>query len=321
MQLLHQLAKLKGDNQISCIIPAWNEEKNISKVIKVVKDFPSFDEVIVVDDGSTDQTAEIVKKYKNIKLISHQKNLGKTAAVLTGISESAGNLIVLLDADLIGLTHENIAKMLVLILKGEYDLAILDRAGDRSAIWGWTNCARFFSGERCFWKKDFLEINLPEESGYLLEIIMNLHYIGRHKRIRNIYCENLYMVPQPEKFGALRGYCNYFRIGVKIVRKATVKGFLRQVKAIEEDHRYFIEYNKLLEKINFKKYRGLKEKSALISRLKELQKRFSFGREKFETFTAEWKGLPDRIKYKQIKEKINEKSRYLRESLTKLIKI
>jgi polyisoprenyl-phosphate glycosyltransferase len=266
MSYLEQIKKFQKKYKVSCIIPAWNEEENISKVIKVVKTYPVFDEIIVVDDGSKDNTVKIVKQFnvKHLKLISHKFNQGKTAAVKTGVDNSRGDLIVLLDADLIGLSHENISKMIFYVLNKQCDLTILDRAGDRSAIWGWTNCARFFGGERAFWKKDFLEIKLPYEGGYLLEIVMNLHYIKRNKKIRNVYCDNLYTVHQYHKFGIMRGYYNYLKMSIKIVRKATVRGFISQIRTIEDDHKYF-QFRKWQES-SVKKYRYARKKVILKSR-------------------------------------------------------
>lgn len=271
-----ELQNLKKTVYVSCLIPAYNEASRISAVLDLVQNFPIFDEVLVVNDGSQDLTSEVVKKYESVKLIEHPQNKGKTAAVITGITQAKGDLIVTLDADLIGLSSENIFKMVYLVLKGDYDLTILDRAGDRSAIWGWTNCARFFGGERCFWKKDFLNLKLPENGRYLLEIIMNMYYIKEKKKIRNIYCDNLYTVHQYKKLGKFKGYYNYFKMSVKIVNKATIPGFITQMRAIEEDHRYFQEYSKLINKISFQKYKNFGEKWKILSRIRDLNFRFSF---------------------------------------------
>ena len=299
--------------KISCIIPAWNEEKRINHVLEVITDFNLLDEVIVVNDGSTDETAKTVQKYSSskLKLINHHGNKGKSAAILTGINESSGNLIVLLDADLIGLTTDNITKMVNLVLNKNYDLAILDRAGDRNAIWGWTNCARFFGGERCFWREDFLEVGISETNGYLLEVMMNFHYLILNKKIRNIYCDNLYTVHQYNKYGAFKGYHNYLKMAIKIVREATIIGFIKQIKGIEEDHHYFIEYQKLMSRIITNDYINLRKKLTIHSRIKELQLRFNF--EELQDFSYE--------KYQELREKLALKSQKMINYLSKLIKL
>ena len=90
--------------KLSIIIPAYNEEKTISELldrvgrmkIKGIKK-----EIIIVDDGSTDRTGDILKKLvKKYKVVFHEKNLGKGAAVISGIKKSTGDIILLQDADL-----------------------------------------------------------------------------------------------------------------------------------------------------------------------------------------------------------------------------
>ena len=245
---LDELTKQK-DKKISCIIPAYNEEKNITKVLEVVKDFPFFDEVIVVDDGSADQTSEKAREGYEFKVIKHPKNRGKSAAVQTGMDNSKGELIVLLDADLLGLSQENIAKLIYLVMTKKYDLTILDRQGDREAIWGPTNCARLYGGEKCFWRKDFEKIKIPKNGGYLVDVLMNLYYIKNNKRVRTLYCKNLYTVHQFNKVGKIRGYYNYMKISYKYIKASGLKGMLEQIKQIED------EYSEIKQKHKTKNFR------------------------------------------------------------------
>jgi polyisoprenyl-phosphate glycosyltransferase len=230
--------KVKGQI-ISCIIPAYNEGNNIAKVLEVVKDFPYFEEIMVVDDGSKDNTVSVAESFAQIdsrfKIIQNKVNRGKTAVIHQAIKQAQGQIIVMLDADLISLTQENIIQLIKPIVNRRYDLTILDRAGDREPIWGWTNCARFFGGERAFWKKDFLNINLEEGDGYLLETKMNFYYINSKKRLKTIYCDNLYTVHQYNKTTFWQGYKSYFKMSAQIVRNATPQGFLMMALKIEED--------------------------------------------------------------------------------------
>ena len=86
--------------KLTIIIPCFNENKYIEKVISSI-DSQRFDEkqIIVVDDGSDDNTSNICEKYKNIKLIK-QINMGKGRAVQNGIKFSTGDYILIQDADL-----------------------------------------------------------------------------------------------------------------------------------------------------------------------------------------------------------------------------
>lgn len=88
---------------LSVIIPVFNERSTIQEIIKRVLDSPEVGEIIIVDDGSTDETGEILTGFKNhpkIKIISHEINQGKGMAVRTGIQNTKGELIIIQDADL-----------------------------------------------------------------------------------------------------------------------------------------------------------------------------------------------------------------------------
>jgi len=87
------------DNGTFVVIPAFNEEKTISSVIKSVKKY--FNKIIVVDDGSTDKTYEIAKKHK-VNVLRHCINLGAGSATMTGIEyaiDKKAEIIATIDAD------------------------------------------------------------------------------------------------------------------------------------------------------------------------------------------------------------------------------
>lgn len=81
---------------ISVIIPVYNEEKNIGKVLNKIPSIVK--EVIVVDDGSTDKTAQLAKK-NGAKVIIHKKNFGKGESLRSGASIAKGNILVFIDGD------------------------------------------------------------------------------------------------------------------------------------------------------------------------------------------------------------------------------
>ena len=88
----------------SVIIPCYNESKTISKVLSLVKDnLNSEDNIIVVDDGSSDGTYDILSKYSNdnqIEIYKHDKNSGKGSAIQTALKGKLNDIVIIQDADL-----------------------------------------------------------------------------------------------------------------------------------------------------------------------------------------------------------------------------
>ena len=85
--------------KLSILCPCYNEEKTVEKVITELKKLPIEKEIIVVDDGSTDKSFDILNPIRAIKLYSHQKNKGKGAAMKTGIKHATGDIISPFDLD------------------------------------------------------------------------------------------------------------------------------------------------------------------------------------------------------------------------------
>src|SRR3989339_361562 len=106
--------------KISCIIPAFNEESTIINVIKNVKKIKVINEIVVVDDGSTDNTYKNAKS-EEVKVIKHAQNKGKGAAIKTGVSHSSGEIILFLDADLYSISPKKIASILQPLENDEAD--------------------------------------------------------------------------------------------------------------------------------------------------------------------------------------------------------
>jgi len=106
---------------VSVIIPAFNEEKTVAHVVNVVKSLKYIGEIVVVDDGSTDQTSKYAEEA-GAKVIHHIKNRGKGAAIKTGFKNSNGDIVVFLDADLKNLTQSQVRNIINPIMDGEADV-------------------------------------------------------------------------------------------------------------------------------------------------------------------------------------------------------
>lgn len=87
--------------KVSIVIPTYNEAHTIEAVINAVLNNPLTieKEVLVIDDGSTDNTSEILKNYTSVTVCHHEHNQGKGAAIKTGVAKASGNIILIQDAD------------------------------------------------------------------------------------------------------------------------------------------------------------------------------------------------------------------------------
>jgi len=128
------MIELRKTLTISAIIPAYNEQDHIGNVIKTVKKRKEIDEIIVVDDGSTDATVDVVKQF-GIKIISNKKNSGKGSAMKLGATHAIGDVLLFLDADLKNISSDKI-KLLIEPFRDMVDFvkARFDRNGGRVTL-------------------------------------------------------------------------------------------------------------------------------------------------------------------------------------------
>ena len=124
---LKRLREIQGQILISIIIPLYNEEKTIKNIINRIPDYFNH-EIIIVDDGSKDNSVNEVFniKNKNISLISHNENKGYGASILTGIKYAKGDIIITIDSD--GQHNpEEIPILIQPILANEADIVVGSR--------------------------------------------------------------------------------------------------------------------------------------------------------------------------------------------------
>lgn len=106
---------------VSIVIPAYNESKTVGKVVKVINGLDCVDEIIVVDDGSFDETAKAAQDA-GATVIVHSRNKGKGAAIKTGFENSNGDIVAFIDADLKNLTSRQVENIIKPILDGKADI-------------------------------------------------------------------------------------------------------------------------------------------------------------------------------------------------------
>ncbi len=168
---------------LSCLIPAYNEGPRIAAVLETVVAHPQIAEVIVIDDGSVDDTAEVAKgfltRHPHLRLIRQPRNGGKTAAVATGIKAATGSHLMLLDSDLLGLSRTDLSALIAPVAEGHADVSISLRH-NAPRIWRAIGID-YISGERVLPRGLLAErldqlITLPR---FGLEVFMNRLWIAQ----------------------------------------------------------------------------------------------------------------------------------------------
>lgn len=110
--------------KLTVIMPVYNEIETLEEIVQRVRDVKLADEIIIVDDFSKDGTREILEKLRSlpeIRILMHEENQGKGAAVVTGMRAAAGDVIIIQDADL-EYDPQDYPKLLKPIEEGETDV-------------------------------------------------------------------------------------------------------------------------------------------------------------------------------------------------------
>jgi len=201
---------------IKALIPAYNEEKTIGDIIDVLNNTSLIDEVIVVDDGSQDNTYQEADKRK-ARIYKLDVNKGKGAALQKGISEIETDIIVLLDGDLIGLNKQHIYKLINPLVTDEADMTI----GVFKSGRGLTDLAQIvspkLSGQRAIKMSELLKVKNLAERGFGVEVALN-KYFKDDKRVKKVDLKDLTHVMKEEKMGFIKGVKSRSRMYLDILK-------------------------------------------------------------------------------------------------------
>jgi glycosyltransferase involved in cell wall biosynthesis len=174
---------------IAAILPAYNEGQYIGAVLDVLHATDLLDEIILVDDGSTDNTLEVLqnaaRQDKRILIIQHEKNKGKGQAVFTGWAATIAPYILLLDADLKNLTTNHLRNLIEPVLEHRADMTL-------GLFWGGhisTDLSHwitpFLTGQRCLRADILKHISHKAAAGYGFEVALTVaaRQNGYRKRV------------------------------------------------------------------------------------------------------------------------------------------
>lgn len=163
--------------KVSVVMPVFNEAQTITEILQRVAATAGDKEIIVVDDGSTDGTRDILQSIDNIVLIFHEYNCGKGAAIRTALEHVSGDVVIIQDADL-EYDPQDYPTLLTPILDGDADVVYGSRflGGPHRVLFFWHSVANWLL---TLLSNMFTNINLTDmEVGYKVfraEVLRGIH--------------------------------------------------------------------------------------------------------------------------------------------------
>jgi hypothetical protein len=191
--------------RISAVVCAYNEADRIRRILDAVYHHPALAEVIVVNDGSTDETDALLAEYPDIRVISYTPNRGKTYALARGAAAARSEFLMMLDADLEGVLPADIQALADPVLSGHARVSISLR---RNSLFLYRCLGLdFVSGERVIpaWLlADAAETmeRLPRWGG---ESFINQLIVNKRLSIAVVKWRGVYNVRKHNKLGWWRG--------------------------------------------------------------------------------------------------------------------
>jgi len=200
------------------IIPAYNEASRIAAVLQVVSNHSPDRQVWVVDDGSTDGTADVARGFPGVEVLCTPENHGKGAAMWAGVAATDAELLVFLDADLRGLLPEHVDALIDPVASGAAEMTIgLFRGGRGSTDFSHV-IAPWVSGQRAIRRDAFLSLDAARASRQGIELLLTRTAQELNWRVVNVPWRGVTHAMKEEKIGLIRGHLARWKMYGEIVR-------------------------------------------------------------------------------------------------------
>jgi glycosyltransferase involved in cell wall biosynthesis len=211
-----------SQEQASVVISAYNEEPYLAAVLEPLRWTPNLARITVVDDGSVDGTSSVVQRCQKLdsrlRLLRLPCNRGKGGAMMAGAEASPGDLIVFLDADLVGLKPANLLALIGPVAEGRGDMSLGIFRGGRFATDLTQHLTPFLNGQRCLrWSlfRDAPDLAVCRSG---VEVALSLHARRRRYRVVKVPLHGVSHVMKHEKHPFLEGELAHARMLGEIFR-------------------------------------------------------------------------------------------------------
>ncbi len=205
---------------VTAIVPAYNESLTIGPVVKELMQSPYFKEVIVISDGSTDNTARVAEAAGATVYQLPVKN-GKGAAMQHGLAHAETEVVAFFDADLKGFKADHAERIVLPVLKGArvMNVGLRDRGG---LITGLMHYLPLIGGERAMYRHVFEAIPDRYKQGFMIESALNYYCRSRKLTYGGVKLPGIKIVHKYEKVGYWRGFIEYVKMSLEIIKAMTI---------------------------------------------------------------------------------------------------
>jgi glycosyltransferase involved in cell wall biosynthesis len=204
--------------RIAVIIPAYNEGNRLPAVLEAATQLPAGWELLVVDDGSRDHTAEAVQRYPRVELLRLEENRGKGAAMSAGAARTQADVLVFLDADLRGLTPQHVLELAAPVLADEAEMSIGLFRGGRGSTDFSHRISPWVSGQRAILREAFLSLEAARASRQGIELLLTRAARERGWRVRCVSWRGVTHAMKEEKLGLIPGHLARWKMYGEILK-------------------------------------------------------------------------------------------------------
>jgi glycosyltransferase involved in cell wall biosynthesis len=194
-----------GRRKVAIIVPAYNEQARIGSVLRAALSCKLADEVIVVDDGSDDETASVAARFAGVRVLTLSSNRGKGGAMWEGAHATKAPILVFIDADLGGLRSDHLERIISPLLDDACDMCVGIFRGGKV----WSDAAQrvapYLSGQRAL-KRELLEA-IPHMQDLRMDVEIELNYAAKRRKARvlRVVLRGVSNCYKEQKLGLVRG--------------------------------------------------------------------------------------------------------------------
>ncbi|MDQ7849933.1 MAG: PIG-L family deacetylase [Armatimonadota bacterium] len=200
--------------QVTCIIPAYNEAEGIAAVVAAARGCDQVTEIIVVSDGSTDETARRAAAAGADRVLILPRNRGKGGAVAAAVPHARGEILLLLDADLRGLRPWHLSRLLGPICAGRAEMAVGVFTDD--PLHGMLPC---LSGQRAVQRRLLRHPEVLAGTGFGFELALDRLARREGVRVVEVPLEGVAHRRKRQKYGPVRGLRQEVRASSDLLRQ------------------------------------------------------------------------------------------------------